>query len=112
MKLGYHGIQLSSFWKFFLCAVLVVAAGALAVLFPYLADVVNLLGAFTLTSMCYIFPFAFALPILKGRIPGRQRTLLWITAFLGTVAMAFCTYNAIYQMMNKDQSPGGTPAKP
>ena len=79
----------------------------LAIAVPFLADVVNLLGAFTITSMCFIFPFAFMLGIFGDRLPRRRRGYLWAVVVLGTMAMMFCTYNAIEKMVSPK---GPTPA--
>lgn len=88
-----------------------VLAGGLAIVIPFLADVVNLLGAFTLTAMCLIFPFAFSLSIMGNKTPPRERALHWCLVVMGVVAMVFCTFNAIYTMIHKKDNVAGTPAE-
>eukprot|EP00123_Amoebidium_parasiticum_P011885 comp20967_c0_seq1/m.28058 comp20967_c0_seq1/g.28058 ORF comp20967_c0_seq1/g.28058 comp20967_c0_seq1/m.28058 type:complete len:424 (-) comp20967_c0_seq1:171-1442(-) len=70
-------------------------SGVLAILFPKMADVVSVLGAFSINYLCFVFPPYAYLKICGPEISKTERTLVSLFFVLAFFIMGYTTYSSI-----------------
>ncbi|KNC79311.1 hypothetical protein SARC_08294 [Sphaeroforma arctica JP610] len=86
---------------YFVRIVLVSVAATGALIFPHLADVVTILGCFTITYLCFVNPMGFYYTLHKDTLSGIQKALLGFGGVLGLCTILYTTHSAVVAMLNR-----------
>eukprot|EP01134_Creolimax_fragrantissima_P006831 CFRG6831T1 len=81
--------------------VLVTIAAIGALIIPHLADVVTILGCFTITFLCFINPFGFYLKLHQDTLAFREKILLKFGIVGGICVMLYTTHAAVSNMLHE-----------